>query len=193
MKRFTHAALTDEVARFQAEVRQLALAAAHEIFRAELARRSAELPAAGPSGRKEAAGAAAPGRTRRSPAPPADGTHGTSAQQAAARQSEQLSLPLTTEPIPVPGQDHEPSKPASTSGTGTGGKRVRWTRETIVSELATWMLSGTTIEAAFVTRHGPPGLVAAARRIFGRFEAALNVAALHVSKLYPDGPPERLT
>jgi hypothetical protein len=27
--------------------------------------------------------------------------------------------------------------------------------------------------------------------VFGRFEAGLNVAALHVSKLYPDGPPTR--
>jgi hypothetical protein len=53
------------------------------------------------------------------------------------------------------------------------------------------MLSGTAIDAAFVTRHGPPGLVAAARRVFGRFEAALNVAGLRVSELYPDGPPQR--
>jgi hypothetical protein len=68
---------------------------------------------------------------------------------------------------------------------------VPWTRETITNELATWMLSGTAIDATFVARHGPPGLVAAARRVFGRFEAALNVAGLHVSKLYPDGPPER--
>ena len=46
-------------------------------------------------------------------------------------------------------------------------------------------------DAAFVTRHGPPGLAAAARKIFGRFDAALNVAALHVSKQFPDGPPPR--
>lgn len=71
------------------------------------------------------------------------------------------------------------------------GKRGKWTRETIINELATWMLSGTAIDAAFVTRHGPPGLVAAARRVFGRFEAALNVAGLRVSELYPDGPPQR--
>jgi len=68
---------------------------------------------------------------------------------------------------------------------------VPWTREAIINELASWLASGTTIDATFVTRHGPPGLVAATRRIFGRFEAALNVAALQVSKLYPDGPPSR--
>ncbi|HEX8109681.1 MAG TPA: hypothetical protein VF516_18245 [Kofleriaceae bacterium] len=70
---------------------------------------------------------------------------------------------------------------------------MRWTRDSIVSELATWMLSGTVIDAQFMTRHGPKGLVAAVRRVFGRFEAALNVAALHNAKLYPEGPPTRGT
>lgn len=69
------------------------------------------------------------------------------------------------------------------------GRIARWTREAIVEELVTWMISGTTVDAAFLTRHGPPGLVAAARRIFGRFEAALNVAAIQVAARYPDGPP----
>ena len=66
-----------------------------------------------------------------------------------------------------------------------------WTRESIINELATWMSSGTAIDAPFMTRHGPPGLVAATRRVFGRFEAALNVAALHFAKLHPEGPPAR--
>jgi hypothetical protein len=73
----------------------------------------------------------------------------------------------------------------------SGRKRVPWTRERIINELTTWMSNGTAIDAQFMSRHGPPGLVAAARRVFGRFEAALNVAALQVSKLYPDGPPAR--
>jgi hypothetical protein len=89
---------------------------------------------------------------------------------------------------PAPAQ---PPAPAPGEPATTGRKRVPWTREAIINELATWMLSGTAIDATFVSRHGPPGLVAATRRVFGRFEAALNVAALHVSKLYPDGPPER--
>jgi len=71
------------------------------------------------------------------------------------------------------------------------GKRVRWTREAIIDELARWMASGTMIDASFVRRHGPKGLVPATLRIFGRFDAALNVAGLHVAKLYPDGPPGR--
>ncbi|HEY6175906.1 MAG TPA: hypothetical protein VIX73_15740 [Kofleriaceae bacterium] len=72
-----------------------------------------------------------------------------------------------------------------------GRRRPRWTREAIISELVTWLLSGTAIDAQFMTRHGPRGLATAARRIFGRFDAALNHAALHNAKLYPEGPPAR--
>jgi hypothetical protein len=70
---------------------------------------------------------------------------------------------------------------------GADAKR-RWTRDAIIKELAMWLASGTTIDASFVTRHGPRGLVAACKREFGRFEAALNVASLRVSKFYPDKP-----
>jgi hypothetical protein len=92
------------------------------------------------------------------------------------------------EPAPAP-VTTSPEQPAAAPAGGR--KRAAWTRETVVNELASWLLSGTAIDATFVARHGPPGLVAATRRIFGRFEAALNVAALHISKLYPDGPPGR--
>jgi hypothetical protein len=94
-------------------------------------------------------------------------------------------------------QAPETREPAAGEGTRggpiavKGGKRVRWTRESIISELARWMVTGSTIEASFLKRHGPPGLVPAALRIFGRFDAALNVAGLQVAKLYPDGPPAR--
>jgi hypothetical protein len=79
-----------------------------------------------------------------------------------------------------------PQDPAVVSG-----KRKKWARDSIIEELAKWMVSGTVVDPGFVTRYGPPGLVAAARRIFGRFDAALNVASLHVATLYPDGPPPR--
>lgn len=86
----------------------------------------------------------------------------------------------------------EPQAPAATGSDPAAGwrrgKRVRWTRETIIDELARCMVGGTAIDASFLKRHGPPGLVPAAVRIFGRFDAALNVAGLHVAKLYPDGP-----
>ncbi len=81
------------------------------------------------------------------------------------------------------------SEPA-TAPQPTSAKRS-WTRDAIVSELATWLMSGTAVEASFLMRHGPRGLVAAAKKTFGRFDAALNVASLQVSKMYPDGPPDR--
>ncbi len=107
---------------------------------------------------------------------------GTSSPPVAASTS---STPTAESSGPA-GQGETRAAPAS--GTG-GGRRVRWTRETIVEELARWMVAGTALDPSFVQRHGPPRLVSAARRIFGRFDAALNVAGLHVAKLYPDGPP----
>lgn len=153
------AALTEEVARFQADVRRLALAVAHDIVQQELERRRTKRPG-------RAATAAAPRQRSAAAAVPA---------------------PAPARPAPPPAAAPE----AASAAPPAPGKRGKWTRETIVNELATWMVSGTTIDAAFVTRHGPPGLVAAARRVFGRFEAALNVAGLRVSELYPDGPPQR--
>jgi len=47
------------------------------------------------------------------------------------------------------------------------------------------------VDASFLTRHGPPGLVAATKRIFGRFEAAMNVVALHQSKTHAGDPAPR--
>jgi hypothetical protein len=53
------------------------------------------------------------------------------------------------------------------------------------------MLEVPSLDASFLTRRGQAQLVAAARRIFGRFDAALNVANLHLASLYPDGPPTK--
>ena len=150
------AALTDEVERFQAKVRQLALAVVREVLEQELERKLAK---------------------RRSTRPSANAVERAEAPPPAAA------------PAPEPAaEDSAPKQPAAPPAKGG---RVPWTRETIVSELASHMTSGTEIDAAFLTRHGPPGLVAAARRVFGRFEAAMNVAALHFSNLYPDGPPAK--
>jgi len=165
------AALTEEVARFQAEVQRLAFETVRAVIKQELDRKLAKLESARPRvdlpARSEAAA---------TPAVPVP---------AAATAPEQLQLQLQlTDPTPV-ARAQAPNPPAATGGR----KRVPWTRESIINELASWMSSGTVIDAPFVTRHGPPGLVAATRRVFGRFEAALNVAGLHVSKLYPDGPP----
>jgi hypothetical protein len=165
------AALTDVVARFQAEVRELALAIVQAVIKQELERKLAKRP---------------PARTRR--ASRTDSAP-TKQRNAAPATGEQLTLPIGA-PTNAPAAAPAPTTPPATTATGTR-KRVPWTREAIINELATWMLSGTAIDATFVRRYGPPGLVAAARRVFGRFDAALNVAGLHVSKLYPDGPPQR--
>jgi hypothetical protein len=177
------AALTDEVARFQAEIRRLALAAAHEILRQELDRRLTRL--------------AAPARRRallaRSESAEPAARSAPSAPRPAAREPARDAAP----PAAAPTAREPGATPAPAEGPGNGRgehkKRSPWTREAIIEELASWMASGTAIDAAFVARHGPPGLVAATRRIFGRFDAALNVAGLHFSKLYPDGPPSRGT
>jgi hypothetical protein len=83
-----------------------------------------------------------------------------------------------------------PVDAAPTVDDSGGGKRARWTRETVIAELCEWLISGI-VEPAFLRRHGKPGLVAAATRIFGRFDSALNVANLYLAKQYPDGPPSK--
>lgn len=178
-----HAALYEAIEQFQTEVRRLALGAVHTVLGQEIDRKRAkQKPArrrAAPavSARAEAAASAA---TAREPvAPPAPPEPAADAATSPPP-DEATSPPPTTEGGPE----------TTTAAPTDGRKRGPWTRDSITSELATWMLSGTAIDAAFVTRYGPPGLVAAARRLFGRFDAALNVAGLHISKLYPDGPPK---
>jgi len=206
MRRSKQAPLADEIVRFQDQVRRLATAAAREIFKAELERNLAALRAPTIPGIDRAGPSAKPAGTRGSRRKRRAGAREAPKRAASAKRTDQLSLAF------APGAAAaEPTEPAAPAAPGPGPAapteqsqaqalaepaarptgKARWTRETITSELANWMLSGTTIDAAFVARHGPPGLVAAARRVFGRFEAALNVAALHISKLYPDGPPDR--
>jgi len=170
--------LTDEVARFQAEVQRLALAAAHAIIRQELDRKLAQST---PAQTKPARTKAVRPRVRKPSRSDAVALPATDQPASAAPAT---VAPASAAPAVEAPREQPPDRPA-------GRKRVPWTREAIIEELASWMMGGTAIDATFVTRHGPPGLVAATRRIFGRFDAALNVAGLHVSKLYPDGPPAR--
>ena len=182
--------MADEIARFQAEVQRLALDMAQTIFRQQLelvparqSKRQAELPLPQAAPRPRKVKAAAPKRAPRTTEP-------ATGKGEAAQVDAQTTLPLEAASSGTDAPATPPPAPAQPSAAPTG-KRISWTRESIINELATWMAGGTVIDAAFVRRHGPPGLVAATRRVFGRFEAGLNVAALHVSKLYPDGPPSR--
>jgi hypothetical protein len=185
------AALTDEVARFQAEIRRLALAAAHEILRQELERRLSRLAA--PARRRALLTQSAPAAPRAAREPTREAAP---VVELAAREPA-VSQALGDAPgngrVESRGESRGEARGDARGDGRDGKKRSPWTREAIIEELASWMASGTAIDAAFVARHGPPGLVAATRRIFGRFDAALNVAGLHFSKLYPDGPPSRGT
>jgi hypothetical protein len=78
--------------------------------------------------------------------------------------------------------------PAVTDPTPARGRPGAWTRESIISELVAWMSRGRMVDAQFVRRHGPRGFATAAHRIFGRIDAALNVASIELSKLQPNGP-----
>lgn len=181
--------LTDEVARFQTDLRRLALQIVETVFRRELEGRKQELarPARRPPGR--------PPKQKAAPQPIAKGKRGPKAKlpkQSKRQTDRQLALGLAAAPAPVEPVAPPPAPtPVVEPDARLGGKRKKWTREAIVDALAHWLVNGNAVDASYVTRHGPPGLAAAARRIFGRFDAALNVASLHVAKLYPDGPPPK--
>lgn len=215
MSRAGTSIFSDELERFQAEVRRLAMQIVEDVLRRELGGRKIE-PLR--RGRKPAAVAApaATGRKRGRPpkAEAATGKRGKLAKAEPAKRGRkprkgagneelQLQLGLIAESAAASdaavaesasasavANPAAPSGPPAPSALHTG-KRRKWTRESIIEELARWLVNGTAVDASFLTRNGPPGLAAAARRIFGRFDAALNVAGLHVTKLYPDGPPPK--
>jgi hypothetical protein len=190
------AELPDTIAAFQAEVQRLALAAVRAVIDEEIARRRTRPERARPSKRRSVQHRARqlelgftqpPLRQLELPlAQPAAADAGLHPESQVKTPSEHERAGPSDAVVPAPGPGNEqPSVPVGARG------RPRWTRETIISELATWLLSGTAIDAQFMARHGPRGIVTAARRIFGRFDAALNLAALHNAKLYPEGPPAR--
>lgn len=178
-------ALLQAIARFHADVRQLA----RTVLRHELARILATLEPTLASAPEDAGTRKQPAATRRTRKPAV--VERTRAEQAVAEPA--VATAAVAEASIEAAEPSAPVAAATASGPprqAGARKRTQWTRETIVDELATWLLSGTAIDAAFMTRHGPRGLVTATRRVFGRFDAALNIAGLHLSKLYPDGPPE---
>lgn len=172
--------LGEALEQFESELTQLAWQLVRLILERELARRPKARPVKAVKTAKAAKAVKEPRRARavaeRKPAP-------TGRRRKAAPPQLELGL------VPASAPAASPVAPAPASAAP--GKRRKWTRDTVIEELATWMVNGTALDAQFLTRHGPPGLVAAARRIFGRFDAALNVAGLHFAKLYPDGPPVR--
>jgi hypothetical protein len=144
--------LTEELARFEAAVEAAAWAIVAEVLATEVQRRAQQA----------------------TPTPIATPTPPPIATPVLTPIAPPVLTPIAT-PTPVAAADAAaepaPAPPAS-------GRRPRWTQATIVDELCTWLLGGTAVEASYLRRHGPPGLVAAAKRLFGRFDAALNAANL---------------
>jgi hypothetical protein len=176
-------ALTDEVTRFENEIRRLAFALASQVLRQELDRKLPELGL-------ELRPRDEQPQARRAPQPEPERTEPEPERTDLA--AEMVAPHAETLPAEAPGPSavgETVETPAVPPAAPAGSKRARWTRETIIAELATWTSKGTVIDAGFMTRHGPPGLVAATRRVFGRFEAAMNVVALHLAKLDPVSPP----
>lgn len=108
------------------------------------------------------------------------------ATAAATERSTAIASPATAAASSLPS-----AAPPSDAPAAATTKRARWTRDAVIDELARWIADGSVVDAAFLTRYGPPGLVAATRRIFGRFDAALNLAGLRVELLFPPGSPQR--
>lgn len=203
MKRAAIPTVPEELVRFQGELRRLAMQIVQAVLRQELDKRSAELSrrSARGQGRRGKGRAAAPVKAERKAAGRAGKGKGKRGRAAAADRS-QLQLDLAASAAAGDAAAAEASAatasppPTTAAASSTmsavhSGKRRKWTREAIIEELARWLVNGTAVDASFLTRNGPPGLAAAARRVFGRFDAALNVAGLQVTKLYPDGPPNK--
>jgi hypothetical protein len=176
-------ALSDCISRFESELR----AAVWEIARAVLAQELSRRTAAERAPRTNRARAvnhrrAAPARRARGRAAPAE-----------------LITPAIVEVVAPPpvetandASDDSDAPPLTVPGLQTKSRgRAAWTRDRVVDELATWVIQDPVIDAATLSRRGQSSLVAAARRLFGRFDAALNAAHLRISELYPDGPPKR--
>lgn len=161
-RRWRSARSTDDVPQFESKVRAVAHAIVHQVLVAEVARRQAATTRPrGDASRKR--------RTE----PTISATIVAEASLALAVERPNAAREAATALAPA----------ASPSENGADGRRrPRWTRESVIDELSTWLRGRHMVEAAFLLRHGPPGLVANAKRIFGRFDAALNAANLHIAR-----------
>lgn len=172
--------MQEAIARFEGELRELALTLAREVVAREAARRAGAVQGKG-----------APARRRGRPAKEARGSGkrgGKKERRKAAAQQLPLQLPpppsrpasevVTEAAAPAPATAAQPAPSAQRSS-----KRIVWTADSVIDALVPFVKSRMEVDASFVKRHGPKGLVAAAIRFFGRYPAALNRASLHAAKL----------
>jgi hypothetical protein len=209
------AAVIETIEQFQSDLERLTFALAREVLRQHLdvgapgggTPRSMREPAAEPAPERKVAGetkrasrhqpAPEPSRPQEAEQLELEWLEEDHAEQAAAQPSEPAVEPpsrqdvsgaASTKPIEVRPIETAPLPIPEPTGRG---KQSAWTRDRIIEELVTWMSKGTVVDAQFVRQHGPPGLATATRRIFGRIDAALNLALIEVSKRSPDGPVKR--
>lgn len=180
------AAISDALTGFQTELQRLALQIVEDVMRREAERHQARSVTKRKPGRPAKEPKELPPAIRRKRGRPSKAQQQLDLLAAAEAAAPVEAASSTSSAAAAPS-----GEPQQTQSAVFSGKRRQWTRESITEELANWLVSGNSTDASFVTRHGPPGLAAAARRVFGRFDAALNVAGLHVAKLYPDGPPPK--
>lgn len=165
------AALSDRISQFETDLRDAVWELALSVLHKEYVRRASSAAPVQTRKAKRGRGAAAR-RTR----PVAR----TEARATAVVEAAPVEV-VTVETAPV---EATPAAPAKKG-------RPAWTKERVVEELGNWLIQDPVIDAATLTRRNQSALVAAARRLFGRFDAALNAANLHLAELYPDGPPSK--
>lgn len=167
--------MQEAIARFEGELRELALTLARDVVAREAARRA---------GAVQGKGALARRRGRQAKEARSGGKRGgrTERRKAAA---EQLPLQLPPPPPRPASEVVTEVAPAAQPATSAqrSSKRIVWTADSVIDALVPFVKSRMEVDASFVKRHGPKGLVAAAIRFFGRYPAALNRASLHAAKL----------
>ncbi len=143
--------LANSVGRFESELRQLANELVQNVLAIEFQRALKAAAMKAPKQRKRR-------KTRNTAAPMAKGMPKSPIVSAASLSRE--AKPADVEPPQLPRE---------------------WTREVVIAELGLWLINSKDVDVSFLKRHGPRGLVDAAKRIFGRFDAALNAANLAIA------------
>jgi hypothetical protein len=176
------AALSDRISQFETDLRDAVWELALSVLHKEYVRRaSAPAPRPRHPGHPSQTRKAKPGRgaaAKRSRPVARTEARPTAVVEAAPIEA------IAVEAAPAPASETAPAPPAKKG-------RPTWTKERVVEELGNWLIQDPVIDAATLTRRNQSALVAAARRLFGRFDAALNAANLHLAELYPDGPPSK--
>ena len=167
----SRAALADEVQRFELDLRRMTIELVRAVFATELERRTKPKAARPKTARRRRQPA------RRARSRPQSVTTKTSLPSIAV-----VAHPTQAEPVGVvPSIGEAKTAMDQIEEQVRTADTPRWTRESVVESLGAWLFSGEPAEAAFIRRHGPKGLVPAATKFFGRFDAALNTANLAIA------------